>query len=134
MEVRKATQADYKSLAMSVRNKHIDYITLAHLREDLAAGNLWVGVSANKIICICSIIWNEKRDFYCLKRLTILNRKNAGKGYAKQFLRAVLANYNGTISVTPWIDNVKMRKLLESLGFKFSYIFNDIWCCFLLTA
>lgn len=82
----------------------------------------------NKIIAILSLVYDNDYNYFAMKRLCILNKKNCGKGYAREMLAYVSARVNNKIGCTPWIDNNAMRHMLETLGFKLEYIFNEHWC------
>ena len=49
MEIRFANPTDYKRIAMSLRNKRIEYITSTHAREAIANHRLYV-VEKNEMI------------------------------------------------------------------------------------
>lgn len=126
MTVRKATPNDYIKLTYHLRKKHIDYITVEHMQIDLLNKNLYVLEDDSKLLAMISIVWQEEYECYGLKRLLIFNKKNCGKGYAKTLLAAVLED-DKKYSVTPWVDNVAMHRLLSSLGFEYVRTFNEIW-------
>ena len=128
MEIRKATQQDLIRVIRSIQNKHIDYITPAHVREDIRAERLFVMVDNSKVIAILSLVWDAEHNYFAMKRLCVPNKKNNGKGYAQLMLRHVSAQATGKVGCTPWADNAAMRHTLEKLGFQLEYIFEKKWC------
>lgn len=96
------------------------------MRIDLLNKNLYVLEDSGKLLAMVSVVWQKEYNCYGLKRLLIFNKKNCKKGYARTLLAAVLED-NKKYSVTPWIDNIAMHKLLSSLGFEYIKTFNEIW-------
>ena len=126
MTVRKANSNDYRKLTYHIRNKHIDYITSAHITTDIENGFLFVLEDNNTFVGMVSVVWQEEFQCFGIKRLVIFNRKNGGKGYASFLLGAVIEE-GKKYSVTPWIDNTTMHKLLLKLGFYYVRTFDEIW-------
>lgn len=128
MEIRKATASDVIGIIRAIQNKKIDYITPAHVREDVALGRQYVMVENGKVVAMLSLVWDKDYNYYSMKRLLIPNRKNKGKGYAQMMLQFVSMEAHGKVGCTPWIDNGAMRHMLEKLGFSLEYIFATKWC------
>lgn len=128
MEIRKARQADYIHIVRSIQRKRIDYITPAHVQQDIESEQQFVMVDGVRVIAILSLVYDQEHGYYAMKRLLIPNRKNCGKGYAQMMLRFVSAQAQGKVGCTPWADNLAMRHTLEKLGFSLEYIFSEKWC------
>ena len=128
MEIRKATRADLKAIINGVRVKGLDYITPAHVREDIAQDRQFVLVDNGKIVAILSLVKDQTFNYFAMKRLLILNKKNCGKGYAQMLLQYVSTQVSGKVGCTPWINNKAMRHTLEKLGFSLEYVFEKKWC------
>jgi len=128
MEIRRAVNADYIKIVRAIQNKGIEYITPAHVREDISLGRQFVMVDNNKVIAILSLVWDAEYGYFAMKRLCVTNKQNKGKGYAQMMLKHVSAQANGKVGCTPWIDNGAMRHSLEKLGFSLEYVFAEKWC------
>ena len=128
MEIRKATTSDITNIIRAIQNKKIDYITPAHVHEDVALGRQYIMIENGKIIAMLSLVWDNDYSYYAMKRLLIPNRKNNGKGYAQMMLQYVSMQAKGKVGCTPWADNGAMRHMLEKLGFSLEYIFEVKWC------
>ena len=128
MEIRRAVNADYIKIVRAIQNKHIDYITPAHVREDIALGRQFVMIDNEKVIAILSLVYDADYGYFAMKRLCVTNKKNKGKGYAQMMLSAVSGQASGKVGCTPWADNGAMRHTLEKLGFSLEYIFSEKWC------
>ena len=128
MEIRRAINADYIKIVRAIQNKHIEYITPAHVKEDIALGRQFVMMDGEKVIAILSLVYDADYGYFAMKRLCVLNKKNNGKGYAQMMLRVVSGQANGKVGCTPWIDNGAMRHTLEKLGFTLEYVFSEKWC------
>ena len=126
--IRKATAHDYKKIATALYNKKIPYITAAHSKEDIENNRQYVIEEKGKIIAIVSIVYDAQYNYYAIKRLCVLNKKNNGKGYAFQLLSYCATLSFPKIGCTPWSDNQAMRHMLNKLNFKLEYIFNEKWC------
>ena len=129
--IRQATQTDYIHIVRAIQNKHISFITPAHIKEDIKNNRQYVLAENNHIIGIISLVYDPIYKYYAIKRLCILNKKNNGKGYGKMLLSYLATLPLNNIGCTPWIDNYKMKHLLETLGFKLQYIFDEKWCFYL---
>ena len=125
--IRQATKADYIKLLRSIQvvSKSAPYINKNYLKEDIEKGACYINIINNKFVAICSLVYDENHKMYYFKRLTIPNKKNRGKGYAKEMLQFVQSIATSTLAVTPWEDNYTMRTMLEKLGFHFQYKFLD---------
>lgn len=129
MKIRKANQNDYIHIVRSIQNKKISYITAAHIKEDINNGRQYVMTDDNeKVIAILSIIYDNDYHYYAMKRLCVPNKKNRGKGYAKEMIQFVSNSVNDKVGCTPWIENAAVRHTLEKLGFHLEYIFSEKWC------
>lgn len=127
--IRKATVEDIKKLSYHLRNKKIEYFTIQQMKEDVENGSMYVLVVDNKIVGSVSLVETEF-TWLGIKRLCIFNKKNNGKGYAKQLLTYVVNSTNEEVCITPWITNIPMTNLVESIGFELEYIFNEVWCSY----
>ena len=134
MEIRKATNNDYIRIVRSIQNKKIDYITPAHVKEDIANNRQFVMVDNEKVVAILSLVYDTNYNYYAMKRLCVMNKKNQGKGFAKAMLAYVSKQTTEKVGCTPWIDNGAMRHTLEKLGFGLEYIFEKKWCFYSKTA
>lgn len=130
--IRKATNKDIKSLTRHLQNKNIDYLTLDHMRNDIANNSMYVLEINNVLIACCSIVETEFA-WLGVKRFCIFNKKNNGKGYCEQMLKE-LTNDNQTYCITPWSDNQPMKHIVEKVGFEYKYTFNKKWLCYLKNA
>jgi len=128
MEIRKATATDYIHIVRSIQNKGIEYITTAHVKADIENGNQFVMVNGEKIVAILSLVYDTDYNYYAMKRLCVMNKKNQGKGFAKAMLAYVSEQTTEKVGCTPWVDNGAMRHTLEKLGFSLEYIFEKKWC------
>lgn len=123
MFIRPANTSDYKSIAMSLRNKGIDYITPTHAREDINNHRLYVMEEDGRIIAQCALVLEPLHHYYAIKRLVIYNRKNCGRGIAQRFVSYFVAMDLPALGCTPWTDNKVMRRLLVKNGFTHQYTF-----------
>ena len=128
MEIRRAINADYIKIVRAIRNKGIEYITPAHVKEDISLGRQFVMMDNNKVVAILSLVYDAEYGYFAMKRLCVTNKQNRGKGYAQMMLKHVSAQANGKVGCTPWIDNGAMRHTLEKLGFSLEYVFAEKWC------
>jgi RimJ/RimL family protein N-acetyltransferase len=127
MEIRLATSADYKRIATALRNKAIEYITPAHAREDIARGQLYLIIEDGAIIGQCALVYEPYYQYHAIKRLTIYNQRNYGRGIAQQFISFFCGMNLPALGCTPWTDNARMRYLLEKNGFSHQYTFLDCY-------
>lgn len=126
--IKLATYQDYKRVVQSLNNgSKLDYITSTQARQDFEQASLYIVESNQKIVAIFSLIYDADRQIDYLKRLKVLNKKNLGLGFGTMIVEYV-SQLNQKIAVTPWVDNKRMRNLLERNGFKMEYIFNEKWC------
>ena len=123
MFIRPANFSDYKSIAMSLRNKGIGYITPTHAREDINNHRLYVMEENGRIIAQCALVHESVHNYYAIKRLVIYNRKNCGRGIAQRFVSYFVAMNLPALGCTPWTDNKVMRRLLVKNGFTHQYTF-----------
>lgn len=123
MEIRIATQADYKRIATALRNKQIDYITPAHARTDIANSQLFVVVENGVLLAQCALVYEPAHQYHAIKRLTIYNKRNCGRGIAQMFITHFCEMGLPALGCTPWADNVTMKHLLSKNGFKYQYTF-----------
>lgn len=131
MNIRKATIKDRAAIMRTLHRKQIPFATAENAKNDIELDQMFVLEDANKILAICSMVYDKKYNYHAIKRLVILNNKNKGKGYAS-ILVSYLANLNlPVIGCTPWSDNLAMKKLLQKLGFIYQYTFSEYWEFFL---
>lgn len=127
--IRKATLEDIRQLSYHLRNKGIEYFTVEQMKKDVENGSMYLLIIDGKIIGSVSLV-ETNFGWLGIKRLCIFNKKNGGKGYARQLLTYVVNSTNEEICITPWIDNAPMTRLVESIGFELEYIFNEVWCSY----
>ena len=134
MKIRLANPADYKRIAMALRNKHIDYITPAHAREDIQKRRLYVIEDEGVVIAQCALVHEPNHNYHAIKRLVIYNRKNCGRGIAQRFIRYFCAMNLPALGCTPWSDNETMKHLLSRNGFEYQYTFLNCYEFFVKRA
>lgn len=132
-EIQKATRQDYKSIAVSLRNKGIPYITPEQADRDIENGNLYTIKENGKPIAQCALVYEADHHYHAIKRLVVYNKKNCGRGIANAFICHFVYFNLPALGCTPWEDNIVMRNLLENYGFKFKYKFLEKYCCYVLT-
>lgn len=130
MSIRKATTADYRSIARSLANKQISYITSNHARTDIENGNLYVIEDNGTILAQCALVYEPQYGYHAIKRLVVYNRKNLGCGLAQRFLSYFTA-MPYTLGCTPWADNERMKYLLYKNGFSYEYTFCENYQLFI---
>ena len=129
MELRKATQKDLMKVNRAIGYKtNLPYITVEDETSDYINGRLYVVAEGEKVYATVSLVEEPCHGYTAIKRLYILNKKNCGKGIARFTLQAIQREVKGRIGATPWEDNLAMRNLLESEGFRMEYKFNEVWC------
>ena len=125
MIIRLATKMDYKKIACSLNNKHINYITSLHAKNDIENKCLFVVEEEGKIIAQCALVYEEEYNYYAIKRLVVYNQKNCGRGIAQKFISFFCDKNLPALGCTPWVDNIVMKKLLERNGFVYQYTFME---------
>lgn len=128
MELRLATHKDLMKVIHGIGYKDLPYITKSQENLDYNHKRLYVVAEEEKVFACVSLVWESKYEYFAVKRLCILNKKNQHKGIARFALKELQKIVQGRIGATPWMDNIPMRALLESEGFKLEYKFNDVWC------
>lgn len=128
MIITKAVEADYIHILRAMQNKHIEYISMQQIRIDIYNSCMYKCVDNGKIIAILSVVWDKTYNYYAIKRLCILQKKNRGKDITELFIDYIIGKYSGKIGCTPWVDNSAMRHILEKKGFVLEYIFSEKWC------
>lgn len=128
MELRKATHKDLMKVIHAIGYKDLPYITKSQENRDYNKKQLYVVADGEKVLACASLVWESQYEYFAVKRLCILNKHNRGKGIARFALRELQKEIRGRIGATPWLDNIAMRKLLESEGFTLQYIFDGRWC------
>ena len=131
MRVRVATKEDYLRIARAIGKKNLPYCTANQIKDDFFWSRLFCIYEEDKVLATFSLIPDFQYDYLAIKRLCILNKKNYGKGIARFALREVQRLVSGRIGATPWEDNIAMRKVLESEGFRLEYKFNGHWCFYM---
>ena len=126
MIVRQAKPNDYKRLISSLRFvfKSNSYINKDYLKQDLQNGTCYVLENNNKIVAIASLVYDNNYKIHYIKRLSVPNKRQRSKGYAKEMIK-FLKNAAEVVAVTPWEENIAMRKILEQLGFQYQYTFQE---------
>lgn len=129
MELRKATHKDLMKVCRAIGYKtNLPYIRVEDALSDFLHERMYVVAEGEKVFATVSLVPEPDYGYTAIKRLCILNKKNQGKGIARFALHEIQKVIKGRIGATPWLDNIVMRKLLESEGFKLEYKFNGIWC------
>jgi len=123
MFIRKANREDYKRIARSLNNKQIAYITAEQALADILAERLYIIEESGKIIAQCALVYEANYQYHAIKRLTVYNKKNCGRGIAQQFISFFVSMNLPAIGCTPWSDNAIMKKLLSRNGFEYQYTF-----------
>ena len=123
--IRQATQNDYIRLLRSIQNKKESksYINREYLQSDIANHNCYIKEENGQILAMISLIFDNHYQSHYLKRLIIPNKKNRGKNISEEMIRYFQDNFQYSLSITPWENNIPMRKIIEKLGFKFQYKF-----------
>lgn len=132
MTIRLACAEDTIHVVRSLQNKKMSYNTPAHAKDDIANGYLYVMEDCGKIIASCAF-FPSHRGYMAIKRLCIYNKKNKGKGIAKEFFAFFSSMPYPAFGCTPWNDNPAILHVVEKAGFKYQYTFNEKYCFYLLT-
>ena len=133
-EIQKATKQDYKSIAVSLRNKAIPYITPKQADRDIENGNLYIIKKNGKPIAQCALVYDEQYKYHAIKRLVIYNKKNCGQGIANSFVEYFIKQNYPALGCTPWSDNQIMKHLLSRNGFEYQYTFLNCYEFFIKRA
>lgn len=128
MELRLATKTDLWKVKSALVRKHIPYCTAEQIQKDYDNKCLYVVAENNTPLAITSVIVDSVHGYTALKRGCVLNKKNYGKGIMRFSLTELSKRLHGTIGATPWITNIRARRLFESAGFSLQYVFNEKWC------
>lgn len=129
MTIRKATTTDYLHIVRSIQNKRLDYLTPAHVRADIEAGRCYVTEDNGKLTATLSLVYDATHNYHAMKRLSVFNKKNNGKGLAALMIAHLVNECKGEkIGCTPWTDNKAMQHILEKQGFVCEYVFMEKWC------
>lgn len=128
MRIRVATPSDYRWIKRVIGRKQLSYCTGAHIKEDFIWNRLYCVYEGDKVLATFSLVYDWRFDYLAIKRLCVLNKKNEGKGIARFAIHSILPYLRGKVGVTPWEDNIAMRKILEAEGFKLEYKFDGHWC------
>lgn len=131
MYIRLAQPHETKSIAMSIRNKHIDYNTPAQAIEDIKQNRLYVMIHDNKIVASCALVYETNYNYLAIKRLVIYRKENLRKGIADSFIKYFIQNFSQNLGATPFPENIAMIKLLKKNNFKFQYNFLEKYCFYL---
>lgn len=129
-EIQKATRQDYKSIAVSLRNKAIPYITPEHADRDIENGNLYIIKQNGKPIAQCALVYDEHYQYHAIKRLVVYNKANCGQGIANAFVEYFVKQKHKKLGCTPWRNNLRMINILLSFGFEYQYTFLENYCYF----
>jgi len=125
IELTQATIEDYKRLipAMRFAIKKANYLSYQMLKFDILNNNCYLLKQNNKIIALCSLVFDNQYKMYYIKRLVITNKINLHKGYGKEIIKSIITKVpkGSVVAATPWNDNTPMKRLLESLGFELRY-------------
>lgn len=129
-EIQKATRQDYKSIAVSLRNKGIPYITPEQADRDIENGDLYIIKENGKPIAQCALVYDGHYHYHAIKRLVIYNKKNCGQGIAHAFVGYFVKQEHKKLGCTPWRNNSRMINILLSFGFEYQYTFLENYCYF----
>lgn len=126
MTVRQANETEYRKLVSSLRFvfKNNSYINKDYLKQDLKNGSCYVVEDNGKIVAIGSLVYDSTYKMYYIKRVSVPNKRKRSKGYAKELIQT-LKDAAEVVAVTPWKDNIAMQKILEQVGFKYNYTFQE---------
>lgn len=132
MEIRKATKNDYIHLVRATQNKRLEYLTAAHIKDDITNCRCYIAVENEKPIAMISLVYDKTYNYNAMKRLCVFRKENRGRGITKYLISYLMANVApDPIGCTPWEDNIVMRHILEEMGFELQYIFSEKWCFYL---
>lgn len=125
MTIRLATEKDTIRIIRAIQNKHMDYNTTADVREDVAAGRLFVAEENGKLLGSMAVFYKPHRDYYAITRGCVYSKKSRGKGVASALVDHILSLGLGTYGATPWNDNPAMCHIFEKRGFEYQYTFKE---------
>lgn len=118
MEVRFAIPADKFYVVRGLQNKHMDFNTPAHAKDDIINGRLLVAVMDGKIVGSLAVV-ETTHGYYGLKRGCVYNKRNKGKGIMSALFDYAISLNLGDYGCTPWADNEPMMRLLAKRGFQY---------------
>lgn len=128
MIIRQATEKDIIRIIRAIQNKHMNYNTPAHVREDIKNKYLFVAEENNKLLGSVAVFYKNHRNYYAITRVCVYSKKSRGKGVASSLIRYILSLNLGAYGVTPWNDNPIMCHILEKNGFVYQYTFKENYC------
>lgn len=127
MTIRQATEKDTIRIIRAIQNKRMDYNTPADVREDVAAGRLFVAEENNKLLGSVAVFYKPHRGYHAITRMCVYSKKSRGKGVASALVDYVLSLGLGEYGATPWNDNPTMCHIFEKRGFEYQYTFNTFY-------
>ena len=128
MIIRQATEKDTIHIIRAIQNKHMNYNTPTHIREDIKNGYLFVAEENNKLLGSVAVFYKSHRDYYAITRVCVYSKKSRGKGVASSLIHYVLSLNLGTYGATPWNDNPIMCHIFEKNNFIYQYTFKENYC------
>ena len=128
MIIRQATEKDTIHIIRAIQNKHMNYNTPTHVREDIKNGYLFVAEENNKLLGSLAVFYKNHRGYYAITRVCVYSKKSYGKGVASSLIRYVLSLNLGAYGATPWNDNPVMCHIFKKYGFKYQYTFKENYC------
>ena len=87
MIIRQATEKDTIHIIRAIQNKHMNYNTPMHIREDIKNGYLFVAEENNKLLGSVAVFYKSHRDYYAITRVCVYSKKSRGKGVASSLIR-----------------------------------------------
>lgn len=111
-------------LDIASKNK-IFFITQKDLIKDYHDRRLYVLIDKERMIGSFSIVYEKATMYYAIKRFSIFENADRGKGYAAIMARHCLSLGFHPLGMTPWITNPKSTKLAQASGMTLQYVFNE---------
>ena len=123
MIIRFANNKDTIRIIRAIQNKHMNYNTPAHVKQDIEAKRLIVVEENGKLLGSCAIVKDELRGYTAIKRVCVYSKKSCGKGVAQSLVGFICSLGLGTLGATPWNDNPAMCHIFQKFGFEYQYTF-----------
>lgn len=134
MTIRFAKREDTIRIIRAIQNKHMNYNTPTHVRQDVEAGRLLVVEENGKLLGSCAFVYKPDRGYTAVVRVCVFNQKSRGKGVAQMLVNYVCSLGLGALGATPWNDNPAMCHIFEKAGFVYQYTFQKNYEFFLKNA
>ena len=131
MIIRFANNKDTIRIIRAIQNKHMNYNTPAHVKQDIEARRLIVAEENGKLLGSCAIVEKPAMGYTAIVRVCVYNKKSRGKGIAQMLVNYVCSLGLGALGATPWNDNPTMCHIFEKAGFIYQYTFQKYYEFFL---